>query len=110
MRSGPGLALIFAPLALSGCLAKAAVDVATAPVRIASAGVDAVTTSQAEADQQRGREMRRREERLGELQRNYDRQAKKCDDGNDRACREAVEIRRDIDLLLPTLPAEPAND
>ena len=54
---------------LSGCIvgtvAKTAVDVATIPVKVASAGVDAVTTSQAEADQNRGREIRKEEERRG---------------------------------------------
>jgi hypothetical protein len=34
-------------------------------VKVASAGVDAVTTSQAEADQKRGREIRKEEERRG---------------------------------------------
>ena len=50
------------PLVLSGCVvgtvAKTVVDVVTLPVKVASAGVDAVTTSQAEADQKRGRELR----------------------------------------------------
>src|SRR5206468_1158051 len=41
--------LLALPLALSGCLAKTAVDVVTLPVRVVSAGVDAVTTSQSEA-------------------------------------------------------------
>ena len=54
---------------LSGCVvasvAKTAFDVATVPVKVASAGVDAVTTSQAEADQKRGREIRKEEERRG---------------------------------------------
>ena len=57
------------PLLLSGCVvgqvAKTAVDVATLPVKAASAGVDAVTTSQAEADEKRGRELRRQDERRG---------------------------------------------
>jgi hypothetical protein len=57
------------PLALTGCVvgtvAKTAVDVVTLPVKVASAGVDAVTTSQAEADQKRGREIRRQEEERG---------------------------------------------
>ena len=52
-------------LALSGCLAKAAVDIVTLPVKVASAGVDAVTTSQKEADEKRGREIRRHEECMG---------------------------------------------
>ena len=62
------LILTALPLA-SGCVvgtvAKTAVDVATLPVKAASAGVDAVTTSQAEADQKRGRELRKEEERRG---------------------------------------------
>jgi hypothetical protein len=44
---------------LCGCtVAKTAVDVVTLPVKVASAGVDAVTTSQSEADEMRGREIR----------------------------------------------------
>jgi hypothetical protein len=34
-------------------------------VKVASAGVDAATTSQSEADQKRGREMRKAEEERG---------------------------------------------
>ena len=56
-------------LLLSGCLARTAVDLVTLPVKAVSAGVDAVTTSQAEADQRRGREIREEEERLGRLAR-----------------------------------------
>jgi hypothetical protein len=63
------LLILLAPVALGGCvvgtIAKTAVDVATLPVRVASAGVDAVTTSQAEADQKRGREVRKQEEERG---------------------------------------------
>ena len=55
--------------ALSGCVvgtvAKTAVDVATLPVKVVSKGVDVATTSQAEADQKRGRELRKEEERRG---------------------------------------------
>jgi hypothetical protein len=61
--------LLILPATLSGCMvgtiAKTAVDVATLPVKVASAGVDAVTTSQAEADQKRGREIRKQEEQRG---------------------------------------------
>ena len=61
--------LILAALPLlSGCVtsvAKTAFDVVTLPVKVASAGVDAVTTSQAEADQKRGREIRKQEEERG---------------------------------------------
>lgn len=54
---------------LGGCVVKTvaetAVDVVTLPVRAASAGVDAVTTSQSEADEKRGRELRKADERRG---------------------------------------------
>jgi len=57
------------PLTLGGCMvdtiAKTAVGVVTLPIKVASAGVDAVTTSQAEADQKRGRELRKQEEAQG---------------------------------------------
>ena len=63
------LLLLFAVPVLSGCVvgtvAKTAVDVVTIPVKVASAGVDAATTSQAEADQKRGRELRKAEEESG---------------------------------------------
>jgi hypothetical protein len=58
-----------AALLLSGCVvgtvAKTAVDVATIPVKVASAGVDAATTSQSEADEKRGRELRKQDEERG---------------------------------------------
>ena len=61
--------VLLLPFALGGCIvgtvAKTAVDVVTLPVRVASAGVDAVTTSQAEADQKRGREARKQDEERG---------------------------------------------
>ena len=61
--------LILAALPLlSGCvgtIAKTAVDVVTLPVKVASAGVDAVTTSQKEADEKRGRELRKQDEERG---------------------------------------------
>ena len=62
------LVLLAAP-ALSGCvvgtIANTAVDVVTLPVKVASAGVDAATTSQSEADEKRGREIRKAEEERG---------------------------------------------
>ena len=61
------LAIILTCPLLGGCVvgtvAKTAVDVVTLPVRAASAGVDAVTTSQSEADEKRGREARLAAER-----------------------------------------------
>ena len=46
-----------------GTIAETAVDVAVLPVKVAAAGVDAVTTSQSEADERRGRELRKAEAR-----------------------------------------------
>ncbi len=58
--------ILMAALLLSGCVvgtvAKTAVDVATIPVKVVSSGVDAATTSQSEADEKRGRELRKADE------------------------------------------------
>ena len=63
------LRLLALPLLLSGCVvgtvAKTAVDVVTLPVKVVSAGVDAATTSQSEADEKRGRDLRKAEEQAG---------------------------------------------
>ena len=60
--------VLLAPL-LSGCVvaavADAAVDVVTLPVKVVSKGVDVATTSQSEADEKRGREIRKAEEKAG---------------------------------------------
>ena len=106
MRPALFLALAL-PLMLGGCLAKTVVDVATAPVRIASKGVDLATTSQSEADENRGRALRKREAKLGELERKYDRQSKACLGGNQGACDDARTIYDQMQTLLPTVPAEP---
>ena len=70
------------PLLLSGCVvgtvAKTAVDVATIPVKVASAGLDAATTSQSEADEKRGRELRKQDEERGRQARAM---AERCREG-----------------------------
>jgi hypothetical protein len=104
------LALGLSALALQGCLAKAAVDVVTLPVRAVGAGVDAVTTSQSEADEKRGREIRKREERLGELEREYAKQMDRCEDGKDKACERARAIRAEQRVLMQGIPVEPESD
>jgi hypothetical protein len=78
------LLLPLVALSLPACLARTAVDVVTLPVKAVGAGVDAVTTSQAEADQRRGREIREEEERLGRL-------ARRCERNPDRE--ECEELR-----------------
>ena len=46
--------LLILSVALSGCIGTL-VDVATAPVKVVSKGVDLATTSQSERDEKRGR-------------------------------------------------------
>ena len=62
------LSLILLPT-LSGCVvasvADAAVDIVTLPVDVAAKGVDMATTSQSEADEKRGRELRKQDEERG---------------------------------------------
>ena len=60
MRVAFGAVLL---LALGGCLARTAADVVTLPVRVTSKTVDVLTTSQSEADRNRGRRMRKEEAR-----------------------------------------------
>jgi hypothetical protein len=58
--------LLLLPMALGSCgVTKTGFDVVTLPVKVASAGVDAVTTSQSESDQKRGRQLRKEEEERG---------------------------------------------
>lgn len=61
--------LVSLSLATSACVvatvAETAVDIAAVPVKVVAAGVDAATTSQAEADERRGRELRKADEERG---------------------------------------------
>ena len=94
-------------LSLSGCIARTAADIVTAPVKVASKTADLATTSQSEADEKRGREIRKREEKLGKLGRRYEAQRAECDRGDADACTAARETRAEMDALSPTLPVEP---
>jgi len=105
-RIHPALLALPALLLLSGCLAKTAVGVVTAPVRVAGKAIDWTTTSQSEADEKRGREIRRREERLGKLQRSYEKSMRSCQAGNQRACETARSEYAEIQELLPGVPYE----
>ncbi|HEX9931228.1 MAG TPA: hypothetical protein VGB08_00115 [Allosphingosinicella sp.] len=72
------LMLLPASLLLGGCVvqqvAETAVEAVSIPVKVVSEGVDAVTTSQAEADRRRGRRIREEEERLGREARRRERE------------------------------------
>jgi isocitrate lyase len=80
--------------ALSGCVvaavANTAVDVVTLPVKAVSAGVDAATTSQSEADEKRGREIRKAEEAAGKEAR-----------AREKRCREGKPLPADKCSALP---------
>jgi hypothetical protein len=102
----PLLLFLAAPLALSGCIVGTAVDVVTAPVRVASGAVDLATTSQSEADEKRGRQLREREERYGELERKLIREDRRCNEGNAGACERRAALISEMDELRPTLPAQ----
>ena len=68
-------------LSLTGCytIAKTAVDVAVLPVKVVGAGIDAATTSQSEADEKRGRELRMAEEAAGKRMRGWEKACKKAE-------------------------------
>ena len=75
---GPSLVLLaLAPALLSGCLAKTAYNVATAPIKAGGQVVDWTTTSQDEADRNYGRKMRKKEAEEGRERRKWE---KKCHD------------------------------
>ena len=72
------IAAVFA-FPLGGCIAQTALDVATLPVKVASAAVDAATTSQGEADRKRGRKIREKDECLGRESRRAEKQRREAD-------------------------------
>ncbi len=90
------LLLLSLCLSLQACVVRKALDVATAPVKVVAKGVDAATTSQSEADEKRGKELRKQEERLGKLQRQKEKQERKCAKGDTDACEKVDEISDDI--------------
>ena len=91
-------------LFLQGCLARTALDVVTAPVKAVGQVADWATTSQDEADRNRGRELREAEERLGKLERRYRDQLHDCERGDEADCDRARATRDEIEGLRATLP------
>ncbi len=106
MRGLPFVLLASASLSLSGCIGTV-VDVVTLPVRAAGKAVDLATTSQSESDENRGRELRKREEQLGKLERAYAKQRIKCEGGDEESCAAARNTYDEMQAVIPTLPAEP---
>lgn len=68
--------LAILPGLLGGCVSTA-VAVVKAPFQVAGAAVDAVTTSQDEADRNRGREIRKQEEREAKERRKAEKRARR---------------------------------
>lgn len=92
------IAILAAPL-LAGCV-SAVKTVVTAPVKAVGQVADWTTTSQDEADRNRGREMRKREERIGKLSRQRDKAAEKCRDGNEEQCQRAEVIEHELEAEM----------
>lgn len=105
MHPARPLIALLALTSLSGCIARTAASVVAAPVRVASKGVDLATTSQSEADEKRGRDLRRREERMGGLNRQYRRHSQQCSRGDENACRAARLEYNEIQRLSVPIPA-----
>lgn len=97
------------PLVLGGCVVGTAVDVVTAPVRAASQVVDWTTTSQEEADRNRGREIRKLEAYYGKLSKRYDEQREDCLDGDEDACDKASRTWAEMDAVRAQIPAPPVQ-
>ncbi|PKP96672.1 MAG: hypothetical protein CVT74_16345 [Alphaproteobacteria bacterium HGW-Alphaproteobacteria-13] len=97
MRAIPLAAL--AALLLSGCVGTVK-SVVTAPVKAAGQVADWSTTSQDEADRNRGREMRKRQERVGKLTRQRDKATEKCRRGDADQCRRAEVLDHEIEAEM----------
>ncbi len=72
-------------LGLGGCVSTIG-SVVTAPVKAVGQVVDWTTTSQDEADRNRGRKLREQEQRLGKLARDRAKYQPRCERGDDGAC------------------------
>lgn len=91
-------------LALSGCAAGTSADVATVPAKAGSRAVAAAAASQSEANRTHSRKLRKREERLGELQRKYRGQLADCQHGDHYACSDARVTYGEIEELKQLVP------
>jgi hypothetical protein len=92
------IAALAAP-ALAGCVSTVK-SVVTAPVKAVGQVADWSTTSQDEADRNRGRAMRAREEKLGKLTRQRDKAAEKCRSGQQDQCQRAEVLDHEIEAVM----------
>lgn len=84
---------------LTGCV-SAVKSVVTAPVKVVGKAADWTTTSQDEADRNRGRALRGQEERLGKLKRQRDKAAARCRDGRHEQCQRAEVLDHEIEAEM----------
>jgi uncharacterized lipoprotein YajG len=109
MRFIAPLLALSSALLLPGCIARAALDVVTAPIKVASKAADLATTSQSEADEKRGRQIRKREEELGKLDRKREKLSEKCSEGERDACSDLEQVEIEMRTLSPGIPVEPGH-
>jgi cell shape-determining protein MreC len=93
------LAIVFA---LPGCVTSVVKEVVMAPVRIVSKTADVLTTSQSEADEKRGRDLRKKEERLGKLARERDSLREKCKGGSNDSCEKLRDVEAELEAERDT--------
>jgi predicted Holliday junction resolvase-like endonuclease len=72
-----GLIVLGLGLSLTGCIAQTAASIVTLPVKVVSKTADVLTTSQSEADEKRGRAIRKQEEREAKERRRAERDARR---------------------------------
>jgi hypothetical protein len=82
---------------LQGCVASIVSDVTNAPMKAVSKTLDILTTSQSEADEKRGRELRKRDEALGKLSSKRAKARKRCANGDRDACEKAADLSDQIE-------------
>lgn len=82
-------------LGLGGCVSTIG-SVVTAPVKAVGKIADWTTTSQDEADRNRGRKLREQEQRLGKLARQRDKYQPRCERGDAGACAKVEAIDAEI--------------
>ncbi len=72
-----GIFLVLLSLMLSACVASVVKTVVTAPFKVGGAVIDATTTSQAEADRNRGRDARKADEQAEKERKRQEREARR---------------------------------
>lgn len=105
MRRAALLLCLSMPL-IGGCVARAAIDAVTAPVRAAGQVADWATTSQDESDRALGRRVRERDAAIGQLQRQREQAARDCAAGDADGCAAVQRLNAEISDLQ-NAPLEP---